>query len=176
MQSVPVLFYYMQVNKFIMLYRGLFFLLVMLGMSSVSAQVADTVTLFGDTKIRVLVEGDTVSMSKRQFENVTGLVRSFDMGLDLCHKQMHKLYTALDVSDTIAIKMGALANVYQSQVTMYQAQYRAMAEIADRQSKMLTDMNASRVRENNRNLWRGIGYGIGGGAVIGIIVGAIILR
>jgi hypothetical protein len=163
-----------------MFYRyALFFCLlfrVIFDVNTVSAQVADTVVLFDDVKIRVLVSGDTVGMSVRQFSNVVELIGSMDKGLDLCHQQLNKMYTALSVSDTIALKMSSLASVYQSQVLLYQSQYRSMAEIADRQSKMLTDMNTSRVRENNRYLWRGIGYGIGGGAVLGIIVGAIILR
>lgn len=148
----------------------------MLAMSSVSAQVADTVTLFGDTKIRVLVSGDTVSMSKRQFENVTGLVRSFDMGLDICHKQTDKLFIALSAADTIEVKLRAISEIYQAQVGVYQREYKLLSEIAASQAKMIEDLNNRRFRSERRSVWRGVGYGVGGGALVGLIVGAIILR
>ena len=141
------------------------------------AQVrVDTVNMYGETTIRVLVSGDTVMMSVRQFDALRGVIRSFEAAANYSSEQVTLFKKALEDGKAIEEKYREMSIMSEDQVRKYRDAYLSLDELAGTQNQRLQELNNELFRKERRAVWRGVAMGGIAGVLTGVIVGIIISR
>jgi len=151
-------------------------LLLLLFATLLQAQVVDTVDVYGGTKIRIVISGDTVMMSTRQFEGLRGLIRSFEESNMSYREQVLLLQKAIEASRKIEERYRDIDKLCDKQVDMFRKEYNTLVEITANQSQAMLDMNERMFKKERKAVWRGVLIGGSAGLLSGIITGLIIRR
>lgn len=136
----------------------------------------DTLNLADAYPIRVLISGDTLMMSVRQFEKVEWIIEGLMEDIDLQEMQVQKLKEAVKDGMKIEERYKEADKIRERQVEMYREGYNTAHEIAANQNQLLLDMSNRVLGQNRKTFWTGLGCGVAGGVVVGIITSVILLK
>jgi len=129
-------------------------------------QQVDTVLVYGQTKMRIIVAGDTVMMSIRQFDGIRNVFKSFEVSDSLNKDQIARLKEIIETSEEIEEKYKKMDEVREAQLNLYKREYNTLQEIAANQNQRLLDISDSIFRKNKSGMWQGIAIGAGVGAFL----------
>lgn len=139
-------------------------------------QQIDTVTVYGNTKMRVIVSGDTIMMSVRQFEALRSIVHSFEFSDSISKEQIAQLKAIVAIDERIEDKWKDIDAAQERQIDMYRREYNTMYEIAGNQNQKLMEISNQMFKKDGKATWMGIGIGAGIGVVIGSFFVAILKK
>lgn len=139
----------------------------------VSAQIADTILLANNYKIRVLRSGDTVKISNRQLNGVIDLFSSYERSIAGCKEESSMLAYANGICDSMLVVSQSMLSAKERHLEVCLNEYEVLKGITEHNGNMLIDCLKREKRQKRNKIWKWIGggfIGFGFGTLLGIII------
>ena len=155
--------------------RGIFIrimrILILLFWSAWVYGQVDTVHV-GQYPMRVIISGDTVSMSQRQLGILSDIFVGYDQELAYRDNQLERYRDVIGKGDSILLSQDRMLGLMQDRVDLCQTEYGRLLELSKEQEGLLKGV----LRSRSRSRWSGALIGGSIGVLSGVIVGILITR
>jgi hypothetical protein len=139
----------------------------------VSAQVADTILLANNYKIRILRSGDTVKISNKQLSGVIDLFSSYERSIAGCKEESSMLVYANGICDSMLVASQSILSAKERHLQVCLDEYEVLKGVTEHNGNLLIDCIKRDKRRNRTKIWKWIGGGLigfGAGALFGVII------